>query len=725
MLKNLKRFIRCVSAAALAAALVTPSVRQIPTVYAAEASNYTMSVKTDKTGNIFTGKTVTFNLSLTNSASSTLAGNINYTIYGEDTKYDKQGPAVKNGTKAVSLIPGLVPTAVIIEDTLDKYGVYSIEFTLTDSAGSTLCCGKSEFSLITPTKQNPKMGFSQHALCHSVGTYENSAYFSNILGMGIVRDDYPAALIYNTNTGKINDTTSSGWTRLNGFTDAMNKGDIEPLAILGIGGNDIIDKNSGIVWPLTQKGAENEQAQKQFYDYCYNLVKALKGRCEIFEVFNEYEAYKKTEVQRKDENGNDVVDENGNKVMDPIPEDDQVNERSYALCLKTAAKAIKDANPNAQVVAMCTQSDGWVENVLKELGTNPGQYFDAISIHPYVYWKNTYPEEDGIVEYPNGTNWDTYSNKTDLKAFKRMLAKYGVDNKPLYATEYGFTIHLSNWQELNQHTAAAHLMRSTIINSEFTDKNYVYTLYKKSYTKIPKVWDDTSPGARKESGYGVLRYTKRNPYLSDEEKEKYTVENLEDWQEPMAALPSAVALAAFNNVMNNAEYISDSIIRSYTDNTVYDYQFSTADGQVCAVWDITTDKKFADARKYNKWNIWSNDEYLYSSRDINIHIDAKQITVYDMYGNSEVKTSNKGNYKITIGKEPIYIKADTMSGLKVISDEQMSQEEKDGYVLPYTSSDWRMIFKNKSNNIGKQYKEGDGFGKETNEGKFFIFEMWN
>lgn len=700
MLKNLKRFIRCVSVAALTAALVTPTAPQIHTVYAAEASNYTMSVKTDKKGNIFTGKTFTFKLSLTNSANSTFAGNLNYTIYGEDTKNDKQGTVVKSGTKAVSLIPGILPTEVIIEDTLDKYGVYSIDFALTDSSGGTLCSSQSEFSLITPTKQNPKMGFSQHVLGHGIGTKENTSYFSDILGMGVVRDDYPAVFMYDTSNGTLKPETVNGkkywgWDRIDSFTDEMNDHNIEPLAIIDIGGDGVMDKISGVTWPVDQTAAETEAAQEQLYKYCYDLVSRLKGRCEIFEVFNEYNLYKESNPE--------------------------INEKAYALCLKTAAKAIKDANPKAQVVAMCTQNDVWVENVLKELGTNPGQYFDAISIHPYVYWKNTYPEQDDVV---NG--WDTQSNKTDLRAFKRMLAKYGVADKPLYATEYGITLHLSNYQELNQHTLAAHLIRSTIINSEFADKNYVYTLYKKSNTKMPKEkWTDGYSSARKERGFGVLRYIERYPIISAEDAEKYTVENLEDWQEPMAALPSAVALAAFNNVMNNAEYVSDSIIRSYTDNTVYDYQYSTADGQVCAVWDITADKKFGDAREKQIWNIRSNDEYLYSSRDINIHIDAKQVTVYDMYGNSEVKTSPKGNYKITIGKEPIYIKADTMSGLKEISDEQMSQEEKDGYVLPYTSSDWRMIFKNKSDNIGKQYKEGDGFGKETNAGKFFIFEMWN
>ena len=65
-----------------------------------------------------------------------------------------------------------------------------------------------------------------------------------------------------------------------------------------------------------------------------------------------------------------------------------------------------------------------------------------------------------------------------------------------------------------------------------------------------------------------------------------------------------------------------------------------------------------------------------------------------------------------------------MDGLKVISDEEMS-EENDDYVLPYTNSEWRMILKDKSSNIGKTYKRGDGFGAEENEGKFFLFEMWN
>lgn len=649
-----------------------------------QSTYYSMTAETDKTGNIFVGKTMTFNLLVTNTASSTLNGNIKYTVYGEEIKPGERGEAVKNGTVAVRIPISATGTAVTVTDTFDKYGVYSVEFELTDSSDNTLCNVKSEFSLIAQAKQNPKMGFSQHALCHGKGTYENAAYFSNLFGMGNVRDDYPAVFIMDENGNSVESEDYWGWKRINDFSDKVIGAGIEPIAIVDIGGDGDWPSKSGedIMWPINTDMAKNTKALEHLYNYCYKLAAELKGRVNIFEIFNEWSIMQETA---------------------------DTSEEAYAMCLKTAADAIRKANPKAEIVAMCSQDDTWVENVLIALGDNPGQYFDVISIHPYVYWKNTYPEQE-----PG-------SNRSDLKAFKRMLEKYGVADKPLYSTEYGISLQLSNWKELNQHTLATYLIRSTVINGQFSDKQYVYTQYKKSYTKVPiDTSDPKLGGSLKERGFGVIRYCDKVT-LSDADAEKYTVENLEEGQVAMAAFPSAVALAAYNSIMCNAEYMSDSIIRNGTYDTIYDYQYSTPDGEVCAVWDTTSDKKFAEA-SVNK--IWLEDEYLSSSRNINIHIDEKEITVYDMYGNEERMSSSRGNYTITVGKEPIYIKAATMDGLKVISDEEMS-EENDDYVLPYTNSEWRMILKDKSSNIGKTYKRGDGFGAEENEGKFFLFEMWN
>ena len=682
---------RRVAGAMIAAVMATASIAAVKGGFFLEAaadevqsSHYSMTADTDKTGNIFVGKTMTFKLLVTNTANSTLKGNIKYTVYGEDIKLGKQGAAVKSGTVAVSIPISATGTAVTVTDTFDKYGVYTVEFELKDSSDNTLCNAKSEFSLIAQAKRNPKMGFSQHALCHGKGTYENAAYFSNLFGMGIVRDDYPAVFIMDEYGNHVESKDYWGWKRVNDFSDKVIEAGIDPLAIVDIGGDGNWPSKAGenIMWPINTDMAENTKALEHLYNYCYKLATELKGRVNTFEIFNEWSIMQETA---------------------------DTSEDAYAMCLKTAANAIRKANPKAEIVAMCSQDDTWVENVLIALGENPGQYFDVISIHPYVYWANTYPEQE-----PG-------SNRSDLKAFKRMLEKYGVADKPLYSTEYGISLHLSNWKELNQHTLAAYLIRSTVINGQFSDKQYVYTQYKKSYTKVPIDTNDSSLGnSLKERGFGVIRYCDKVT-LSDADAEKYTVENLEEGQVAMAAFPSAVALAAYNSIMCNAEYMSDSIIRNSTDNTIYDYQYSTPDGEVCAVWDTTSDKKFAEA-SVNK--IWLADEYLSSSRNINIHIDEKAITVYDMYGNEERLTSSRGNYTITVGKEPIYIKAAAMDGLKVISDEEMSGEN-DGYVLPYTNSEWRMILKDKSSNIGKTYKRGDGFGTEENEGKFFLFEMWN
>ena len=147
--------------------------------------------------------------------------------------------------------------------------------------------------------------------------------------------------------------------------------------------------------------------------------------------------------------------------------------------------------------------------------------------------------------------------------------------------------------------------------------------------------------------------------------------------------------------MNSAEYISDSILKTNSGKDVYDYEYKSGDSEICVVWNIS------------------------NSEDINIHTDSQKITVFDIYGNETEMTSNFGNYTIGIGNAPVYIKADSLKGLKI------ADESNTDYGLPYSNDIWKMILKDKESRIGTSYKDGGGFGKAENDGKFFLFELWN
>ena len=68
---------------------------------------------------------------------------------------------------------------------------------------------------------------------------------------------------------------------------------------------------------------------------------------------------------------------------------------------------------------------------------------------------------------------------------------------------------------------------------------------------------------------------------------------------------------------------------------------------------------------------------------------AEKITVFDIYGNETEMTSNFGNYTIGIGNAPVYIKADSLKGLKI------ADESNTDYGLPYSNDIWKMILKDK------------------------------
>lgn len=656
----------------------------------------TVKVSTDKLGNIFVGKQMRFNVSLTNSQSAAVGGSLTYTVYDENgaAATEKTIPVTANGGETIQTVT----------ESLEKYGVYTIDFTFTDSQGKNNATAKSEFSLLPKAEKNRNLGFSQHVVGRGRGTKEDAVYLFDLLGMGIVRDDFASNFVIKHDGSSTYPDSDPSSVRLFGFAEKMRENDVDTLAILGAGDN-IWPKNNpegdNIVWPISVETATTTKALKYWGDYCYRLAYKMRGKCDTFEVFNEWLVHQYSKPD--------------------------ATEEAYAMVLKTSAEAIRRAQPNAKIVAMCAQDDDWVENVLKALGDNPGQYFDVISIHPYNYWLMSYPEQKIIESEEVKVD---HTNRTDLKNFKKLLAEYGVVDKPIYATEYGYTLYPSNWKYITEHMLAAYTIRSTVINGEFAEKQYIYTMYQKSWRPYLKgeyyegdrdEWTkerrDEWISGRAESAYGVMRYCEANPKLpSGYDPNKYEVKVLEDWQEPSAALPGAVAITAYNSVMSNATYKSDSILRKDSPDTVYDYQYTTKDGEVTVIWDTEWDQEFVDKRGSFE------DMSDIPDKTINIHIDEREITVYDMYGNGQTMKSNKGNYTITINQDPIYIKAKSMDGLRRIADGDLPTDN--GYTMPYSNSEWNMIFNSHQKQIGTRYKEGDGFGKETNAGKSVVFEMW-
>ena len=170
------------------------------------------------------------------------------------------------------------------------------------------------------------------------------------------------------------------------------------------------DNMCGVNWPPTLETMQNTKVLDMWSNYAKELAEMLKGKCDEIEIYNEWpgQATNKTKA----------------------------TPAAYAEFLKATSKALREANSDVKVVAFCCfySDTEWMDGVLEALGTNPGQYFDAVSIHPYMnYWTNIlYPDPD----YTNG-----------MENVMAVLNKYGVGDKPLYATEYGFSTEYTAYGE--------------------------------------------------------------------------------------------------------------------------------------------------------------------------------------------------------------------------------------------------------------------------------------
>ncbi len=106
----------------------------------------------------------------------------------------------------------------------------------------------------------------------------------------------------------------------------------------------------------------------------------------------------------------------------------------YVRILKAAYPAIKAADPQARVVSGGTSyTDArWIET-LYELGSRP--FFDVMAIHPYMAPADLPPETE------NGEMWTISA----VGGVRRLMDRYGDDNKEIWFTEFGWSSHSNQY----------------------------------------------------------------------------------------------------------------------------------------------------------------------------------------------------------------------------------------------------------------------------------------
>lgn len=293
---------------------------------------------------------------------------------------------------------------------------------------------------------------------------------------------------------------------------------------------------------------------KAYGDYVYNLVKALKGKVEVFEVWNEFHhtAYKLG------------MTNNDTRANPP----DSVAQ-AYVKVLKEAYTRAKEANPECKIIGLGGLPavwDNWIKAVLK---AGAGGYMDIMSLHEY--------DEYGGPERKMMT-W--------LNNVKNHIITYGCEDIPIWVTEAGWS---TSWDiSKDEETKYSYGIRQYVMYKEFGIEKYFW-------------YDLKSDGVNSrdyQDNFGTIWYHNDREHI------------------PYSARPSYVAFANMNDKLGNSEitsHITDgngSEIYCFTnqngDNT---YVLWNASDTVSA--DVTLDT----SQEWRLYDVFGNDSKLDISAD--------------------------------------------------------------------------------------------------------------
>ncbi len=238
----------------------------------------------------------------------------------------------------------------------------------------------------------------------------------------------------------------------------------------------------------------------------------------------------------------------------------------YGKHLVLASKYIKSKDPDAYIVAMCLALApvDWTERVLIAMGSNPAQYMDAVSFHPY---SNQYiPEKSKVEEYTND--------------MRELLDKYNCQNVPLWITELGWSAAPSAGY-IDEKQQSYYAVRMLMLNDarRYADVFIWYNLASKYGS------------AATEYGYGIVR---------DEYEEV-----------PCSAKYSYVSITNYNKLLGQAECVGE--IRA--DEKMYIYRYKVPEGKdIVAMGTYTEEYKptslYVGADKVNVYDIYGNKSTL-------------------------------------------------------------------------------------------------------------------
>ncbi len=193
------------------------------------------------------------------------------------------------------------------------------------------------------------------------------------------------------------------------------------------------------------------EGRNAFVRYCRELIARYGSICRHWEVWNEPNI----------------------GFWQPKP-----NPADYTELLKVVYQAVKEADPQATIVGVCTAGTdfSFIEEVLKRDG---GKFMDAISVHPYRYPRS--PEATDFVG--------------EMQRLKVLLDKYGVGHLKVWLTEFGYPTHITGG--IPEYLSAAYIVRTCLLalSLPFVERLFVYDFQ-----------DDGEDPTYNEFNFGLIRF---------------------------------------------------------------------------------------------------------------------------------------------------------------------------------------------------------------------------
>lgn len=318
--------------------------------------------------------------------------------------------------------------------------------------------------------------------------------------------------------------------------------------------------------PYTKEGL------RRWADYCRMVADMFGDTADQFEIWNEYN-----------------LGPNHSFNLSNRPASD------YAKLYEVSKAAIRDVNPNIPVIGLNT-SGAPIEWISEVLDTGIGKNMDILSIHPY--------------------QWDgdplTYSVRDrNLVKIKELMKKYGLEDKPIWITEYGYS---SNYEDVNSYLEqGAYIAQAypLILSTGIVDRYYHYCLLDKN----------TNIRADRESNFGIMRdrLTYPLPYMV-----------------PYGAKPAYLMVSQMNHMYADSEYIDEIKLN-----------------------DTSIILRFKNKKTGKQFGV------MYSNREngqlATLKLGTDKLTLYDSYGNAEEISGVKGVYSFDLNKRVQYIEGDFTS----------------------------------------------------------------